>query len=210
MNQKISPFELKTQRYEKWFEDNIYAYRSELKAIKSLISDFKRGVEIGIGSGRFSEPFGIDVGVDPSSNMLKIAKRKGIEVIKGVSEHLPFKENSFDLALVVTTICFFEDAERSLKEINKILEKKGCLIIGFVDKDSHLGRVYQKKKEDNIFYKKAEFYSTDEVKSLLKRIGFNDIKIVQTLFDKLDNLDHIDDVREGFGEGGFIAVKAKI
>ncbi|MFW6375779.1 MAG: methyltransferase, partial [Thermoplasmatota archaeon] len=78
------------------------------------------------------------------------------------------------------------------------------------DKDSNLGRVYQKKKEDNIFYKESEFYSTDEVKSLLKRIGFNDIKIVQTLFDKLDDFDHIDDVREGFGEGGFIAVKAKI
>lgn len=128
---------------------------------------------------------------------MKIAKIKGIEVIKCVGEHLPFRKNSFDLALVVTTICFFEDLERSLIDINKILKKNGRIIICFVDKDSHLGRVYQKKKEDNIFYKEAEFYSTDEVKSLLKNTSFNDIKKVQTLFDKLDNLDNIGDVKEG-------------
>ena len=41
---KIEPFEKHTQQYEDWFENNKYAYQSEINAIKSLMPDFKDGI----------------------------------------------------------------------------------------------------------------------------------------------------------------------
>lgn len=59
------------------------------------------GVEIGVGSGRFAVPLDIRVGIDPSPRMLAIAAARGIEVVEGVAEDLPFSRASFDYALVV-------------------------------------------------------------------------------------------------------------
>lgn len=209
MNNKIEPFEKYTERYEEWFDRNEYAYKSELKAVKELLPDFDNGIEIGVGSGRFSGPLGVKTGIDPSSKMLKIAEERDIEVIKGLGEYLPFRDKSFDFALVVTTICFFADVKKSLKKIYDILKRDGHIVIGFVDRESKLGRLYQKKKDKNVFYKDATFYSSKEVISLLNELGFTQIKTKQTLFEDLDCLDKTDDVREGHDEASFVVVKAK-
>ena len=50
-------------------------------------------MEIGVGSGRFAQPLGVKIGIDPSRNMLKFAKERGIQVIRGGGENLPFKDN---------------------------------------------------------------------------------------------------------------------
>lgn len=107
---KIEPFEKHTQQYEDWFENNKYAYQSEINAMKLLMPDFKNGVEIGVGSGKFASPFGIKFGVEPSSKMADISRRRGIKVIEGVCENLPLKNESFDMVLMVTTLCFLDDA----------------------------------------------------------------------------------------------------
>jgi len=62
-----------TQEYEEWFEKNKFAYLSEIEALKKVIPKGK-GLEIGVGTGRFAKPLKIDVGIDPSENMLKIAE----------------------------------------------------------------------------------------------------------------------------------------
>lgn len=209
MSERIEPFEKYTQRYEEWFERNHYAYRSELKSIKKLLPDFEKGIEIGVGSGRFAGQLDIETGIDPSLKMLKVAEKRGINVIKGVGEHLPLKDESFDLALVVTTICFFEDVGKSLKEIHDILRNDGNILIGFVDRESQLGMLYQEKKEKNVFYKKATFYSTKEVTSLLKDVGFTQIETAQTLFNKPSSLNKIDKIKSGTEDGSFVVLKAK-
>jgi hypothetical protein len=50
------------------------------------------GVEIGVGTGRFAEPLGIRVGVEPSKAMRQVAQKRGIEVIDGVAQVLPFDD----------------------------------------------------------------------------------------------------------------------
>jgi hypothetical protein len=102
----IEPFEKYTHLYEAWFEQNRYAYESELEAIRELIPVHYNSVEIGVGSGRFAIPLGIKRGLEPSARMVRIAKQRGIIVDIGIGENLPYDNAQFDLALMVTTICF--------------------------------------------------------------------------------------------------------
>ena len=104
---KIEAFEKYTEQYEGWFIKNRFVYQSEVRAIREQLSDAKRGIEVGVGTGRFSSPLGIRIGIEPSGKMGEIAMHKGIKVIKAVAENLPLKESSFEFALMVTTICFW-------------------------------------------------------------------------------------------------------
>jgi len=113
---KVTPFERYANRYEEWFIRNAFAYQSELQAIKVLMPLCGVGMEIGVGTGRFAAPLGIKIGIEPSEAMRKIASEKGIEVIDGVAEDLPFENERFDFALMVTTICFLDDIETSFRE----------------------------------------------------------------------------------------------
>jgi len=205
---KIEPFEKFPQAYEAWFEKHSTLYEGEIEAIRTLLPPFKKGIEIGVGSGRFAVPFGIITGVEPSAKMAEIARSKGIEVIEGVAEELPVEDESFDLALMVTTICFVDDPLLSLQEIYRILKPESYVIIGFVDRDSALGQQYEKNRDKSRFYGVARFYSTDEVTGLLKKVGFSEIVCAQTLFgNTLEQMET--SVKKGSGEGAFVAIRAR-
>jgi len=205
---KIEPFEEYPKRYENWFEKNKFTYESELLAVKALIPENGEGIEIGVGSGRFAGPLGIKLGVEPSLKMRKITEKKGIKVIDGVAEKLPFDDSQFAFALMVTTICFLDNIEAALKEAYRVLKPKGYLIIGFVDKHSTLGKLYLKHKTKNVFYKSANFYSVDEVVSYLKKTDFKDFTFVQTIFHNLTEIKEIEPIREGYGQGSFVVIGA--
>ena len=206
---KIQPFEKFTKRYDEWFEKHKYAYLSELNALKKALPPFKKGVEVGVGTGRFAKPLGIQYGVEPSEKMAEIARKRGIKVVNRVAENLPFCDESFDLVLMVTTICFVDDLEKSFKEAYRVLKKGGYILIGFIDKNSPLGNYYQQIKEKNPFYKDAVFYSTEEILDMLKKVGFKNFKIYQTIFHKLDEINSIEPVKEGYGEGSFVVILAQ-
>ncbi len=87
---RIAAFEAHAERYEAWFVRNETAYLSELLAVRAFLPWSGRGLEIGVGSGRFAAPLGIQVGVDPSPAMLALAAAHGIEVVAGTAENLPW------------------------------------------------------------------------------------------------------------------------
>ncbi len=206
---KVEPFEQHRDEYERWFEDNRYVYQSEINAVKKLIPDEGVGVEIGVGSGRFAAPLGIKYGLDPSPKMAEIARQRGIEVKIGVGEELPYEDESFDFALMVTTICFLDDVRKTLKEIWRILKQNGKVIIGFVDRDSKIGKEYLKKKDRSLFYGPATFFSVDEVTNFLKDAGFGNFKYVQTVFGMLDEIKSVEPAKEGYGDGSFVVISAE-
>jgi ubiquinone/menaquinone biosynthesis C-methylase UbiE len=203
---KIEAFERHTIKYEEWFEKNIFAYKSELQAVRYLLPKRGTGVEIGVGTGLFAEPLGIRVGVEPSKAMRKVARKRSIEVIDGVAEALPFKDCQFDFALMVTTICFVDDIVTSFKEAIRVIKPGGFFINGFVDKDSSLGKFYQHRKVNNVFYKIATFYSVNEVIPYLKKTGFRNLTFVQTIFHALEEIKEVEAIKEGYGEGSFVVV----
>jgi SAM-dependent methyltransferase len=206
---RTKPFDEHYEKYEEWFPKNRSVYQSELKAIGHFIPQRGKGVEIGIGSGKFAVPFGIKVGVEPSKAMRKLAREKRIRVYNAVAESLPFGAGQFDFALMVTTICFVDDIKKSFQEVERILINGGYFIIGFVDRASSLGRRYEKEKEANVFYREATFFSTEEVLSLLSECGFEEPEVIQTVFGELAEIRSIQDYKEGYGEGGFVVIQAR-
>jgi len=206
---KTEPFEKYTGQYENWFEKNKYVYQSEINAIREILPYFKSGIEIGVGSGRFTEPLGIKFGIEPSYEMRKIAQSRGIEVVDSVAENLPFKDCSFDLALMVTTLCFLDDERKAFVEIYRILKPGGYFINGFVDINSKVGRIYQKNKQKSVFYREAIFFTTEEVVKILKETGFKNFEFRQTVFSTIDKINQVEKIKEGYGEGSFIVIKAQ-
>lgn len=205
---KSEPFEEHTERYEGWFDKYEDAYRSELAALDRLVPSTGRGIEIGVGSARFAAPLGIDVGIDPADDMLEYARDRGVDVVNGVAEYLPFRDGTFDTALMVTTICFVDDVHQTLAEIDRILPESGRLVIGYIDKNSPVGQIYQEKKTDNPFYEEATFVSTEEILAALEAVGFSDFEFVQTIYQWIDDLDGPEPVEDGYGEGSFVGIKA--
>lgn len=201
---KTAAFDTHSDEYDHWFDIHADLYGSELAAIRELLPDYPgEGLEVGVGSGKFAKPLGISTGVEPSAKMATKARELGIDVHEGIAEKLPFEDEYFDLVLMVTTICFVDDLDASFREAFRVLRPEGCILIGFVDKESELGREYMKRKQESRFYREATFFSTVEVLERLNKASFTRAEIRQTLCPG----DPVRTVREGYGLGSFIALK---
>ncbi len=77
------------------------------------------------------------VGLDLSAGMLEVGKEKvkalnlqnKIEMIQGDSENLPFPNNTFDAITVAFGIRNFENLEKGLSEILRVLKPNGIFVI---------------------------------------------------------------------------------
>ncbi len=167
-----------------------------------------RGLEVGVGSGRFAALPGVQVGVDPPPAMLALARSRGVETVEGAGEQLPFPDASFDHALVVTTVCFVDSPARMLAEARRMLKPGARLVIGFIDRDSPLGQDYLAHQAENMFYPQATFYSADEVERLRREAGFVVGTWVQTLAQLLAETREIELLRADHGECAFVVVAA--
>jgi SAM-dependent methyltransferase len=202
---KIEPFDRHVDQYERWFEENRFTYESELEAVRVLLPEDGKSIEIGVGTGRFAVPLGIKFGVEPSQAMRAVAQKHGLTVAAGVAEALPFGSTLFDLALMVTTLCFLDDIPAALREAYRVLKPGASLVIASIDRNSPLGREYERLKTEDVFYKEATFYSIGEVIAYLEAAGFKDFAFTQTIFQGLQG---IQPVKEGYGEGSFIVMRA--
>ncbi|AZH24835.1 class I SAM-dependent methyltransferase [Haloplanus aerogenes] len=207
---KSAPFERYTDQYESWFDTHEDTYQSEVEALQRLIPQPGFGIEIGVGSARFASPLGMQVGLDPADDMLIRARERGIDVVKGVAESLPFRDGTFDTALIVTTICFVDDIPQTLAEARRVLRPDGSLVIGYIDKDSPVGQIYQETKSENPFYREAVFVSTDELVDALDAAGFSEFEFVQTIYHWPDEIDEPEPIEEGYGGGSFVGIKATL
>lgn len=206
MTAASTAFEQNALEYDRWFEKHKITYHSELLAVQQTIPKNKTGIEIGVGTGRFAQPFHIKYGVEPSESMSRIAEQSGIKVYRAVAENLPIENESFDFVLMVTTVCFLSDIPKAFSEAYRILKDHGKIILGIIDKNSPLGKKYEKMKMDNKFYSGAHFHSTEELTDLLKSAGFIKFDYRQTLFDTSDDV--VEGPEPGYGQGSFVVIQA--
>lgn len=205
----IAVFERNADRYDRWFEEHGATFEAELAALRQLIPPFQRGVEIGVGTGRFAVPLGIREGVEPAGAMAAMAERRGLVVKRALADQLPYPKASVDLVLMVTVLCFLEEPRRALREAHRILEPGGWILIGMIDPASSLGRRYEQHKASSTFYGPARFHAVDQVIRWLGECGFDQIRCRQTLFADAAGVPVAPVVRPGFGEGAFVALRAR-
>jgi len=113
------------------------------KAIKLLRETQPRHIlDVATGTGDFAlqalvlSPEKI-TGVDISEGMLEVGRRKVrerqlehlIELQRGDSENLPFEENKFDAVTVAFGVRNFENLERGLREIYRVLKPGGKVVV---------------------------------------------------------------------------------
>jgi len=205
---RTAPFVRHHRRYDDWFEQHRAAYLSELLAVRALLPWSGRGLEIGVGTGRFAAPLGVEFGIDPAAEVLDYARERGVRVARAVAEALPFADTVFDYALIVTTICFVDDARAMLHETARVLRPGGALVIGLIDRESPLGQDYGAHRADNVFYRDAKFFSAAEVGALLADTGFGDLVWLQTVSSPLSQIREIEPAIAGTGRGAFLVVRA--
>ena len=207
---KTDVFSEHVEAYEAWYEKHPMVYLSEVAAIKEQflkLPENIKGIEVGLGTGRFAQPLGIKEGIEPSTEMAKKAIKRGIEIIEGVAERLPYGDLHFDFVLFVT-ICHFNDIKASFAQAHRVLKHGGAVIIGFLDKEQFIAKQYEEKRDRSNFFRHATFYTVDRIEKLLKEAGFRDFQYNQTLFDTLEQIKEIQSPEQGFGKGSFVVVKA--
>jgi SAM-dependent methyltransferase len=208
--EKINLFNEHIAEYEAWFKKYPFVFKSELAAIKGFLSKRRniKGIEVGLASGRFSKSLGITEGIEPAEKMRELAKEKDIFSLNAKAEKLPYRSLLFDFVLMNSCISYFDDLSAAFKEAFRVLKRGSCLIVTFIDKESTIGKYYQRKRNESIFYRDATFYGVSRIKKELKLAGFKELQFSQTLFHDLDKIKTTEKALPGYGKGSFVIVKA--
>jgi len=204
-NDIVDHFQTTWRAYDEWYETHPALYRTELRVLREAVPRGGKGLEIGVGTGRFAAPLGVRFGLDPSPGMLGPAKRRGIEVVGGTGESLPFKAASFDLVLIVFVLEFVDDLRAFLSEAARVLRTGGTLVTGLIDKDSEWGRHFHANSEARRFFHPP---SPRELVAVLESVGLRHAGAWQALFGPPPDLEREEKPEPGFGRGGFVVLRA--
>jgi len=111
-----------------------------IKMVKA--SQPKTILDIATGTGDLAIMMGKNTdakitGLDLSNGMLEVGRKKvkeaglenRIEMVQGDSENLPFPDNTFDCVTVSFGVRNFENLEKGLAEINRVLRPGGTFVI---------------------------------------------------------------------------------
>lgn len=206
---KTEVFDKHAKEYDAWFDNYPFVFQSEVEALKALlpIGD-SHGIEVGLGSGRFAKALGIKEGVEPAEGLREMALNRGIEVFDATAEHLPYKDLRFDFVLMTSCVSYLDGLLPAFKEANRVLRPSGSIIVGFIPRDSFLGKSYEAKRSQSTFYKQATYYTPERVAEALRRAGFVSLSYSQTVFHPLHRIGAVEQAEEGHDKGSFVMIKA--
>lgn len=137
------------------------------------------------------------VGLDYSLSMLRIAKKKYPEIhfVRGDALNTPFPDETFDLILVSLALRHFENPEKALREIRRILRKGGEV------------RILEVSIPKNPFLRGAFLQFLKRVMLPLGRLRSKE-DVTRHLYETIVNFPHYEELlklseKVGFKEGTF-------
>lgn len=147
----------------------------EVRLVEEITREAPRPfIEIGVGTGFFASRIKAEIGLDPSINMLRVARERDVEnLILGVGEETPIRDSAVGSVVLIVTLCFVDNPEKVLSEAYRILREGGSVITCIVPRDSKWGAYYEELgRRGHRFYSKARFYTREEVVRMLEKTGF--------------------------------------
>lgn len=177
-----------SERYDTWYDSpkGRVLLATEVACLRPLLHRFPRPyLEVGVGTGRFAEALGIEHGLDPSPQALEKAQRRGVRVVLGRGEDIPFQEARFGGVLMAFTLCFVREPHKVMREIWRVLAPGGGLLLGLLLKGTPWADFYARRgSAGHPLYSTAHFYSKEEVEALLRKNSFRITGYRSTLFQK--------------------------
>jgi len=204
-----NPFETNAALYDQWYDDFPNIFQSEVLALRALLPQPGVWAEIGVGTGRFAAELGIRLGVEPTEGMASLARQRGVNVIRGKAEMLPFDTGSLDAIFFISTLCFVQDLQLALIEAFRVLRPAGHCIIGLLPSDSPLGEAIQAQSADDRFFKHAHLLCKSKVFGALDTAGFSIEQTAQTLLGSPNDFGACVPSQEaGHDRGSFVVLRA--
>ena len=135
-----------------------------------------RVLELGCGPGRFvamMAQLGYEiVGVDPVAydDWDRIRAQLPVTLLNGIrAEQLPFSDSQFDHVTCLGALLYFEDPERALAEIRRVMKSGGRLIVRTVNRNNFYTLATGRKLDPA----SRNIYSEDELRTFLESAGFS-------------------------------------
>lgn len=162
---------------------NQMQYKSVMNNLNSSEKD--KVLDIGFGNGYLIEHLakknqGDFYGIEISDDMLKNGCKRNSELIKQGKVHLtkgnvmniPFENSIFDKIYTVNTVYFWEDLDKSLSEIKRVLKPNGIFI----------NAIYSKQWLDNNKYTQYGYskYTTQELEEATLLNGLHFLQVIET------------------------------
>jgi ubiquinone/menaquinone biosynthesis C-methylase UbiE len=211
-----------SEKYDQWFTTPIGTLVKKYEG--ELILDLLRPLpgEIILDAGCGTGVFTLDilflgahvVGFDISLPMLKAAARKAkaypFQPVLADISNLPFKQETFDKVVSVTTLEFVKDAKEPVEELFRVTKKGGSIVVTTLNSLSPWAsrRKIEAEKGHSLF-QKAIFRSPDQLRSLAPVDG-----IIKTAiyFQKEDDPNLASETeregqRKGLNTGAFLAAR---
>ncbi len=207
-------FDEYTDQYDAWYDTvkGRALLATEVACLRPLLDQFPRPyLEVGVGTGRFSQALEIEHGIDLSAPALELARGRGVSVRQASGEQIPFKDSLFGGVLMALTLCFVDDPDAAVREARRVLMPGGGLVLGLLLKGTPWADSYARRgQEGHPTYRSARFHTKSEVESLLREGGFSIVRYRSTLFQKHGLKTYeIEAPVEGFAEGaGFVGLAA--
>jgi thiazole biosynthesis enzyme len=224
ISKEESAFDTSAEDFDVWFSKNQAIFESELLAQRYFIADPEGSLSIGCGTGIFDEQLGITLGVEPSDDMAKIARKRGMKIKVGTAEDIPYQDGTVKRVLLGTILSYVRDRKKAVTETYRILQPGGHVVVSFLAREGSYAMLYDlgslrgeydpetapKDPYPLKFVKGTHWCSVSEVTNLLQEAGFVDLKYVQTLthHPKYSN-DEIEQPQEGYDKGDYIVVQGR-
>ena len=147
-----------------------------LRQLNTLVSGSKdlTILDVGCGTGMTMEyvgKFGRIMGLDKSSDALNFCRLRGLKnLFQGDACSLPFKDQSYDVLIILDLLEHLDDDIQGLEEFYRVLRHRGKIVI-FVPAFQFLWSF-----QDDISHHKRR-YTLKELQSSLVRANFHVIKI---------------------------------
>ena len=183
-----SPEQMFNSKYPFFTGSSEYMKIHFLKYAKFIKDNYLKNnckiIEIGSNDGTFLQNFmksNLDfIGFEPSSNVAKIANKKGIKTLNSFFnensiEQIKEYKNKTDVIFAANVICHVPNLPDLIKAIDKLLSREGV----FIFEEPYLGSMFEKTSYDQIYDEHIFMFSGNSVQKVFNLFDMELIDLIK-------------------------------